>query len=91
MDRLPWVWSVAHHLGGRLIPLMYSCIPTYFVFVVKQSHLGYQLIKRHILKDKTLTQYEEAADDDKDEAAADDDNDGGDGGDGDGDGGDDII
>ena len=82
MDRLPWVWSVAHHLGGRLIPLMYSCIPTYFVFVVKQSHLGYQLIKRHILKDKTLTQYEEAADDDKDEAAADDDNDGGDGGDG---------
>ena len=59
--------------------------------MVKQSHLGYQLIKRHILKDKTLTQYEEAADDDKDEAAADDDNDGGDGGDGDGDGGDDII
>ena len=91
MDRFPWVGSVAHHLGGREIPLMYSCIPTYFVFVVKQSHLGYQLIKRHILKDKTLTQYEEAADDDKDEAAADDDNDGGDGGDGDGDGGDDII
>ena len=84
MDRFPWVGSVAHHLGGREIPLMYSCIPTYFVFVVKQSHLGYQLIKRHILKDKTLTQYEEAADDDKDEAAADDDNDGGDGGDGDG-------
>ena len=64
MDRFPWVGSVAHHLGGREIPLMYSCIPTYFVFVVKKSHLGYQLIKRHILKDKTLTQYEEAADDD---------------------------
>ena len=82
MDRFPRVGSVAHHLGGRKIPLMYSCIPTYFVFVVKKSHLGYQLIKRHILKDKTLTRYEEAADAD---------NDGGDGGDGDGDGGDDII